>query len=576
MAFASTILVGRTKFDKRATKAIFLGFKPGTKGYILYDLSSKIIFISRNVVFYETHFPYDTLHSNTQDTNTTVEQFDCIIPLQNFVSPMHDNSSIPLQQHDIVNIEFASHDFIQPTEHDIINIGSASHDSDELTECVSRVSTRSKKPPHYLADYHCPTISSSNVTSSTPYPLHSYLSYSNCSQSHTTFCLSLSGTYEPTSFKEANQIDCWQRVMKAELDALERNKTWSLVPLPPGKKVVNCRWVYRTKFRADGSIERYKARLVAKGFTQTEGIDFFETFSPVVKLTTVRFLLSVAISCGWFLHQLDIDNAFLNGDLDEEVYMRPPPSLLHSSTNLVCKLHKSLYGLRQASRQWNAKLTSALLHFGFTQSSADHSLFVQKTPAAFTALLIYVDDIVIAGKNIQTIAHIKSYLNDHFHIKDLGELKYFLGLEIARSQRGLVINQRKYCLDIISDFGLTGCKPVPSPANPSVKLTTTDGELVSDPTIFRKLIGKLLYLTHTRPDISFAVQQVSQFMIAPRTSHLQAASASSNISKMLLARVCFILLITLIDFKLFPIQTGLPAAQHANQSPVIVFSMATA
>jgi len=200
--------------------------------------------------------------------------------------------------------------------------------------------------------------------------------------------------------------------------------------------------------------------------------------------------------------------------------MKPPPSLLLPSTTLVCKLHKSLYGLMQASRQWNAKLTSALLHFGFTQSSADHSLFVQKTLAAFTALLIYVDDIIIAGNNIRTIKHIKSYINDQFHIKDLRELKCFLGLEVARSQRGMVINQRKYCLDIFSDFGLTGCKPIPSPINPFVKLNATDGELVSDLKNFRKLIGKLLYLTHTRPNISFVVQQVSQFMTSPRTSHL--------------------------------------------------------
>jgi len=286
---------------------------------------------------------------------------------------------------------------------------------------------------------------------------------------------------------------------------------------------VGCRWVYRTKFRVDGSIERYKARLVAKGFTQTEGVDFFETFSPVVKLTTVRFLLSIAISFGWFLHQLDVDNAFLNGDLDEEVYMKPPPGMLLPSPQLVCKLNKYLYGLKQASRQWNAKLTSALIQFGFTQSTTDYSLFVQKTRTAFIIILIYVDDIVIAGNNLQTIHHIKSYLNDQFHIKELGHLKYFLGLEVARSHRGLILNQRKYCLDILSEFGLTGCKPVSSPANPSIKLNNIDGDLISDPTNFRRLIGKFLYLTHTQLDISYAVQQVSQFMTAPRTSHLQAA-----------------------------------------------------
>ena len=416
LAFASTILNGRTKFDKRAIKSIFLGFKPGTKGYILYDITHKSIFISCNVIFYESHFPY---HKPQHTSSITNEQSDCFSSLENLFS-LHNNSNFSLQQSAIVN--------------DIVSLESASHES-QTTECISRVSTRPKKPLNYLADYHCPTLASSHLTYRTPYPLHSYLSYSNCSPSHTAFCLSISGTYEPTSFKESNQVDCWKRAMKAELEALDRNKTWSLVVLPLGKKVVGCRWVYRTKFRADGSIERYKARLVAKGFTQTEGVDFFETFSPVVKLTTVWFLLSIAISSGWFLHQLDVDNAFLNGDLDEEVYMKPPPGMLLPSPQLVCKLNKSLYGLKQASRQWNAKLTSALIQFGFTQSTANYSLFVQKTPTAFTVLLIYVDDIVIARNNIQTIHHIKSYLNDQFHIKDLGHLKYFLGLEVARSHR---------------------------------------------------------------------------------------------------------------------------------------------
>jgi len=187
----------------------------------------------------------------------------------------------------------------------------------------------------------------------------------------------------------------------------------------------------------------------------------------------------------------------LHGELDEEVYMKPPPGLSFSSPTLVFKLHKSLYGLRQASPQWNVKLTSALINFGFTQSNIDHSLFMKQDVDSFTALLVYVDDIVLTGNNLGTINDLKTYLDNQFHIKDLGELKYFLGFEVARSKRGLVLNQRKYCLDILVEFGLTGCKPVSSPATPSVKLNDDDGDLLSDPTNFRILIGKLLYLTHT-------------------------------------------------------------------------------
>jgi len=250
---------------------------------------------------------------------------------------------------------------------------------------------------------------------------------------------------------------------------------------------------------------------------------YFETFSPVVKLTTVRFLLAIAVSSGWFLHQLDVDNAFLHGDLHEEVYMRPPPGFQDSSSKMVCRLHKSLYGLRQASRQWNAKLTDALVAFGFIQSTTDHSLFTHRQNQSFTALLVYVDDVVLTGNDLTLIIEVKQYLHHHFRIKDIGELKYFLGFEVARSHRGLVLNQRKYCLEILSEFGLTACKPVDTPSTPTVKLNPDTGDLLDDPTSFRRLIGKLIYLTNTRPDISFVVQQVSQHMSQPRQPHLQAA-----------------------------------------------------
>jgi len=238
---------------------------------------------------------------------------------------------------------------------------------------------------------------------------------------------------------------------------------------------------------------------------QIEGIDFFETFSLVVKLITIRFILALALSYGWFLHQLDVDNVFLHVQLDEEVFMKPPPGMRLPSPKMVCKLHKSLYGLCQSSRQWNAKLTTALITYGFGQSKVDYSLFVQKTSDSFTALLVYVNDIILIGNNLTTINTIKSYLHSQFHIKDLGNLKYFLGFEVARSHHGLVLHQRKYCLDILSEFGLTGCKPDPTPTNSSGKINETEGDILPDPTNYKRLVGKLLYLTHTRPDISFVV-----------------------------------------------------------------------
>ncbi|TQE07392.1 hypothetical protein C1H46_007045 [Malus baccata] len=244
--------------------------------------------------------------------------------------------------------------------------------------------------------------------------------------------------------------------MEEELAALAANRTWSFQPLPPGKKPVGCKWVYKIKFRSDGSVERYKARLVAKGYSQIEGLDYRETFAPVAKLTTVRLLLVVAVVQQWHLHQLDVHNAFLHGDLVEDVYMSLPPGFGRRGETRVCKLHKSLYGLKQASRQWFIKLSYALSKAGYQQSKADYSLFVRNHDGKFTAPLVYVDDIILAGNNIQAIEDTKSFLTKQFKLKDLGQLKYFLGIEIARSSKGITLSQRKYALEILEDAGYLG------------------------------------------------------------------------------------------------------------------------
>ena len=212
----------------------------------------------------------------------------------------------------------------------------------------------------------------------TRYPLCHYISYNRYSPAHLNYIATVSRDEEPTSYDIVAADPKWQEAMNSELQALIDNQTWSLVSLRPGKRPISCKWVYRIKRKADGSVERYKARLVARGFTQAAGIDYHDTFSPTAKMVTVRCLLAVAASQNWSLHQLDVNNAFLNGDLLEEIYMSPPPGLRRQGENLVCRLHKSLYGLKQASRQWFSKFTEAILAAGFSQSKADYSLFVRK------------------------------------------------------------------------------------------------------------------------------------------------------------------------------------------------------
>ena len=249
--------------------------------------------------------------------------------------------------------------------------------------------------------------------------------------------MQISCNYEPQFYHQAVKFPQWRDAMKMELDAMEANRTWTVVSLPQDKHSIGCKWVYKNKYRSDSSIKCYKARLVAKGYTQQEGIDFIDTFSPVAKLVTVKVLLLLAASHCWHLVQLDVNNAFLHGDLSEEVYMDLPPGyrskgeVAQSKGKPVCKLHKSIYGLRQASRQWYSKFSHAALSFKFIQSKADYSLFTKGSGTSFIALLVYVDDIVITTPSLNAIAEVKSLSYNTFKLKDLGTLKYFLGLDMS-------------------------------------------------------------------------------------------------------------------------------------------------
>uniref|UniRef100_A0A2N9IIA8 Uncharacterized protein n=1 Tax=Fagus sylvatica TaxID=28930 RepID=A0A2N9IIA8_FAGSY len=320
----------------------------------------------------------------------------------------------------------------------------------------------------------------------------------------------LATLHEPHSYREASSNPLWQAAMTEELDALSRNHTWDLVDLPPEKSVVGCKWVFKIKTRSDGSIERYKARLVAKGFTQEYGIDYEETFAPVARLSSVRTLLAVAASRQWKLFPMDVKNAFLNRDLSEEVYMQPPPGLSHPPDK-VCRLRRALYGLKQAPRAWFAKFSSTVSRLGFSISSYDSALFLRRTGKGTILLLLYVDDMIITGDDLNGIQELKAFLSQNFEMKDLGHLNYFLGLEITSSDDGFYITQAKYTSDLLSRAGLTDNKILDTPIELNARLTPSSGELLPDPTLYRQLVGSLVYLTVTRPDISYAVHQGTLF-----------------------------------------------------------------
>jgi hypothetical protein len=311
--------------------------------------------------------------------------------------------------------------------------------------------------------------------------------------------------------------------MEEEYAALLANQTWDLVPCPSGCNVVTGKWIWTHKRRADGTLERYKARWVLRGFTQRPGVDYDETFSPVVKPATVRTVLSLALSRSWPVHQLDVKNAFLHGTLFETVYCSQPAGFVDSSRpDMVCRLNKSLYGLKQAPRAWYSRFATFLLTLGFTEAKSDTSLFVYRRGDETSYLLLYVDDIVLTASSQQLLQSVIFSLRQEFAMKDLGQLHHFLGVTVEPCPSGLLMHQRQYALDILERAGMTDCKPCSTPVDTQAKLSADLGDPVADPTAYRSLAGALQYLTFTRPDLTYAVQQVCLHMHDPRESHLAA------------------------------------------------------
>ena len=329
---------------------------------------------------------------------------------------------------------------------------------------------------------------------------------------------------EPSAFMEAINHPMhskqWEQAILDEYNSLVKNKTWILTTLPAGRKAISCKWVFKHKTDENGDVVRFKARLVARGFSQIYGIDYMDTFAPVAKLASLRILLAIAAVEDLEIHQMDVVTAFLIPDLEEEIYMVQPEGF-DGKEGLVCKLQKGLYGLKQSARIWNARLCQHLKSLGFQQSSCDPCIFINNASGVIIA--VWVDDLIILGKDLSSIDKVKEGLRAEFEMKDLGELQYFLGIQVQRdrSKRQLHINQSGYINSILERFGMEDSKPAPTPiATGTTLYKAMDGDALVDLKPYQSLVGSQMYaMLCTRPDIAYAISQVSQHSSAPTATH---------------------------------------------------------
>jgi len=341
---------------------------------------------------------------------------------------------------------------------------------------------------------------------------------------------------DPVSVKQAMESDNsekWFNAMKEELKSMDDNQVWDLVELLESSKQVGCKWVFKTKRDSKGNIERYKAKLVAKGFTQKDGIYYKETFSPVSKKHSLRNILALVAHYDLELHQMDVKTAFLNGDLEEEIYMDQPEGFVSTGKeNMVCKLKKSIYGLKQASKQWYLKFNDTITSYGFVENTVDRCIYMKVSESMFIILVLYVDDILLATNNVAMLHDVKKFLSNNFEMKDIGEASYVIGIKIFHdiSQGLLGLSQKSYINKVLERFKMDKCSAGIIPIQKGDKFSQmqcpkNDLERKAMESIpYASVVGSLMYAqTCTRPDISFAIGMLGRYQSNPGMDHWKAA-----------------------------------------------------
>jgi hypothetical protein len=313
--------------------------------------------------------------------------------------------------------------------------------------------------------------------------------------------------------------------MDQEMQAIERNDTWELTVLPSGSKTKGVKWVFKTKVNENGEVDKYKARLVAKGYCQQYRIDYAKVFAPVARLDTIRIVISLAAQNSWVIYQLDVKSAFLHGEINEEVFVDQPPGYEQKGhESKVYRLKKALYGLKQAPRAWYSRIEAYFIKEGFIKCPYEHTLFIRTVDGGKILIVcLYVDDLIFTGNDPMLFEQLKTSIMTEFNMTDLGRMRFFLGIEVLQRTDGIFISQCKYAQELLQRFKMNQCNSVHNPAVPGFKLTKDEEGIIVDSTFYKQIVGSLMYLTATRPDLMFIVNLISRYMERPTESHLQAA-----------------------------------------------------
>ena len=556
-----------TKFDLKADEGIFVGYPLSTKAFRVYNLRTRVVmesihvsFDDRKITGLEDFNDHDQLRFENEALNPDSVNSDNANP--DTANP--DNANPDIADSDRINSEVIETVVNAPERSSSLQgeQTNVQHTPQELSEQTTPLSTDSSNPDMSSSDNSGNSNNSDSISESINsggasesadrdsmdhgggFNTRDQLpSARKWTKAHTPDLIignpdagvtTRSGTAneclyhsflsqtEPKKVEEALQDADWVQAMQEELNEFERNKVWTLVPRPKNRSIVGTKWVFRNKTDSDGIITRNKARLVAKGYSQQEGIDYDETFAPVARLEAIRIFLAYAAHKRFKVFQMDVKSAFLNGELEEEVYVEQPHGFVDSKfPNHVYRLDKALYGLKQAPRAWYETLAQFLLESGFNRGTIDKTLFYLNHGKDLLLVQIYVDDIIFGSTNAKLCSKFAKLMQSRYQMSMMGELSYFLGLQVKQSEEGTFICQTKYTRNLLKKFGMQDCSSSSTPMATATKLDKDTGKSV-DITDYRGMIGSLLYLTASRPDIMYATCLCARFQADPREPHLQA------------------------------------------------------